>query len=187
MKQSFVPFFALALAACGDNQSYIGFNSYDGSYIPGEHELYGPTIQTFVRGGPYPGLQPSAETDAVLADMQEGGFPETLFTTEPVGRSPYRVLMVFAPAPNTNLDRLCEMDARELPNLPAIATTGDDKRIWLAAAFCRADRLMGGAIGTLPVSVAANDPAVKGSIQAFMRQLFPANNPTLGPGGDTPN
>ena len=186
MTRSLVPLLALALAACGDNQSRIAFNSYDSSYIPGEHNLYGPTIQAFVRGGPFPGLQPGAETNAVLADMQDGGFPQTYFTTETVGRSPYSVLMVFSPAPNANLYRLCEMDARNLSSLPAADAT-DGARIGLAAAFCRADKLMGGAIGSIPVAVADNDPAVKGSIQAFVRQMFPANNPTLGPGGDPPN
>jgi hypothetical protein len=186
MKRLLVPFFALGLAACGDNQSYIDFNSYDSSYIPGEHHLYGPTIQTFVRGGPFSGLQQPASTDAVLADMQDGGFPQTFFTTETVGRSPYRVLMVFSPAPNANLDRLCEMDARELATLPAAAGTGD-ARVGLAAAFCRSDKLMGGAIGSIPVAVATNDPAVKGSIQAFVRQMFPAVNPSVGAGSDPPN
>jgi len=30
--------------------------------------------------------------------------------------------------------------------------------------------------------MASNEAAVKGSIQAFMRQIFPATNPTLGGG-----
>jgi hypothetical protein len=170
----------LTLTACADNQSFIGISSYNPSYLPGEHELYGP-IQTFVRGGPYPGLQPTAETGAVIADMQDGGFPQTEFTTETVGRSPYRVLMVFAPTPGTGLQQLCEIDPRTIGTLPAAApSTGG--RVGLAAVFCRSGELMGGAEGTLPVAMAANDPAVKGSIQAFMRQIFPATNPTQGGG-----
>jgi hypothetical protein len=182
MKPLIAPLLALALASCADDESYVGINSYDSSYLPGEHQLYGPTIQTFVRGAPFPGLQPAAATGAVLADMQDGGFSQTLFTTDTVGRSPYRVLMVFAPTPGTGLEQLCEIDARTLSALPVEATTPADKRIGLAAVFCRADKLMGGAKGTLPVAVATNDPAVRGSIQAFMRQLFPAVNPALGGG-----
>lgn len=178
---------ALALTACADNQSFIGITTYDSSYIPGEHELYGPTIQTFVRGGPFPGVEPTASTAAVLADMQDGGFPLTYFTTETVGRSPYRVLMVFAPTPGTGLEQLCDMDAHNIATLPVAAAPTPDGRIGLAAAFCRADKLMGGATGTLPVAVAANDAAVKGSIQAFVRQMFPATNPTVGQGSDPPN
>lgn len=177
-----IPVLALALVSCADNQSFIGINSYDSSYVPGEHQLYGPTIQTYVRGGPFPTLQPAAATGAVLDDMQDGGFSYTRFTTETVGRSPYRVLMVFSPTPGTGLQQLCEIDARTLPSLPAVETTPSDSRVGLAAVFCRADKLMGGAEGTLPVSVAANDPAVKGSIQAFMRQIFPAVNPSMGGG-----
>ena len=131
---------------------------------------------------PFPGLQQPAATGAVLADMQDGGFSQTLFTTDTVGRSPYRVLMVFQPTPGTGLQQLCEIDARTLPSLPAVATTPSDTRVGLAAVFCRADKLMGGAEGTLPVAVAENDPAVKGSIQAFMRQIFPAVNPSMGGG-----
>src|SRR5215469_1169264 len=110
MTRPLIPLLALALAACGDNQSHIAFNSYDSSYIPGEHNLYGTTIQAFVRGGPFPGLQPAASTEAVLADMQDGGFSQTYFTTEIVGRSPYRVLMVFAPTGGIGMQQLCEMD-----------------------------------------------------------------------------
>jgi hypothetical protein len=172
--------FTAGLAACSDNQSFIGGSSYDASYIPGEHELYGPTIQTFVRGSPFPALPSDAARGAVLADMQEGGFPETKFTTDRVGRSPYRVLMVFAPTPGTGLQRLCDLDPSRLAALPA-APAG--QRIGLAAVFCRADKLMGGADGTLPIATAANDPAVRGSIQAFMRQIFPATNPSVGRGG----
>jgi hypothetical protein len=175
----------LVLAACADNRSFIGISSYNPSYQPGEHELYGPTIQTFVRGGPYPGLQPSDETGAVLADMQDGGFPQTYFTTDTVGRSPYRVLMVFQPTPGTGLEQLCEIDPRTIGTLPAAAPPADG-RIGLAAVFCRAGEMMGGANGTLPVAMAANDPAVKGSIQAFMRQIFPGVNPTGGGAGNDP-
>jgi hypothetical protein len=169
----------LMLAACADNQSFIGISSYNPSYLPGEHALYGP-IQTFVRGGPYPGLQPSDETGAVLAAMQDGGFHNTQFTTETVGRSPYRVLMVFDPTPGTGLEQLCEIDARTIATLPSAPSSNG--RIGLAAVFCRAGEMMGGADGTLPVAMASNEAAVKGSIQAFMRQIFPATNPTLGGG-----
>ena len=187
MRRPVALLFALALGSCADNESYIGFNTYDSSYVPGEHNLYGPTIQTFVRGGPFPGLQPAAATDAVLADMQDGGFPQTYFTTETVGRSPYRVLMVFAPTPGIGLQQLCEIDAGTLSSLPEVAPGTADKRIGLAAVFCRAGELMGGANGTLPVAMAANDPLVKGSLQAFMRQIFPATNPTSGgTGNDMP-
>jgi len=41
---------------------------------------------------------------------------------------------------------------------------------------------MGGANGTLPVAMAANDPITKSSIQAFVREMFPANNPADGGG-----
>jgi len=170
----------LALGACADNRSFIGISSYNPSYGPGEQALYGP-IQTFVRGGPYPGLAAPDETAAVIADMQDGGFHNTHFTTETVGRSPYRVLMVFQPTPGTGLEQLCEIDARQIQALPA-ADPDPDGRIGLAAVFCRAGELMGGANGTLPVAMAGNDAVVKGSIQAFMRQIFPATNPTLGGG-----
>lgn len=169
----------LTVAACADNPTFIGINSYNPSYTPGEHALYGP-IQTFVRGGPYAGLPPADETNAVVAAMQDGGFHNTNFTTETVGRSPYRVLMVFNPTPGTGLEQLCEIDAKTIATLPAEPVT--DGRIGLAAVFCRAGELMGGANGTLPVATAANDPAVWGSIQAFMRQLFPATNPADGGG-----
>jgi len=105
MKKTLALIIPLTLTACA-NQSFIGINSYNPSYNPGEHALYGP-IQTFVRGGPYGDLQPAAETGAVIAAMQDGGFHDTKFTTETVGRSPYRVLMVFNPTPGTGLEQLC--------------------------------------------------------------------------------
>jgi hypothetical protein len=179
MKNRLALILPLMLAACADNQSFIGINSYNPSYLPGEHALYGP-IQTFVRGGPFPGLQQADETGAVIADMQDGGFHDTRFTTETVGRSPYRVLMVFNPTPGTGLEQLCEIDARTIAALPA--TPSADGRIGLAAVFCRAGELMGGANGTLPVAMASNEVAVKGSIQAFVRQMFPATNPAQGGG-----
>lgn len=179
MKKKMALIVPLLLAACADNQSFIGINSYNPSYLPGEQAMYGP-IQTFVRGGPYPGLQQADETGAVLAAMQNGGFHDTKFTTDTVGRSPYRVLMVFNPTPGTGLEQLCEIDARTIASLPAAPPA--DGRIGLAAVFCRASELMGGANGTLPVAMASNDAAVKGSIQAFMRQIFPATNPTMGGG-----
>ncbi|MDB5361562.1 MAG: hypothetical protein JWO51_2859 [Rhodospirillales bacterium] len=179
MKSNLALIIPLMLTACADNQSFIGGNSYNPSYLPGEQALYGP-IQTFVRGGPYPNLKATDETGAVIAAMQDGGFYNTKFTTETVGRSPYRVLMVFNPTPGTGLEQLCEIDARTIQSLPAAPSS--DGRIGLAAVFCRAGELMGGANGTLPVAVAANDPVVKGSIQAFMRQIFPATNPTQGGG-----
>jgi len=186
MKRVFVLIIPLTLTACAENQSFIGISSYNPSYLPGEHEMYG-SIQTFVRGGPYPGLQPADETGAVIADMQDGGFPQTHFTTETVGRSPYRVLMVFSPTPGTGLQQLCEIDPRTVDALPAAAPSSNG-RIGLAAVFCRSGELMGGAEGTLPVAMAANTngPAVKGSIQAFMRQIFPGWNPTSGGAGNDP-
>ena len=179
MKKNLALIIPLMLAACADNQSFIGINSYNPSYLPGEHALYGP-IQTFVRGGPYQDLQPADETGAVIAAMQDAGFHNTKFTTETVGRSPYRVLMVFNPTPGTGLEQLCEIDAHTIDRLPAVAPTGD--RIGLAAVFCRAGELMGGANGTLPVAMAANDPVTKESLQAFVREMFPATNPTEGGG-----
>jgi hypothetical protein len=179
MKRHLALVVPLMLAACADNQSFIGANSYNPSYLPGEHALYGP-IQTFVRGGPFPGLQQTDETGAVLAAMQDAGFHNTKFTTETVGRSPYRVLMVFNPTPGTGLEQLCEIDARTIASLPAAVPT--DGRIGLAAVFCRAGELMGGAAGTLPVSMASNDAAVNGSIRAFVREMFPATNPSDGGG-----
>ena len=180
MKKNLALMIPLVLAACADNHSFIGINSYNPSYLPGEHALYGP-IQTFVRGGPYPGLQQTDETGAVLAAMQDGGFHDTKFTTDTVGRSPYRVLMVFDPTPGTGLEQLCEIDARTIATLPTTPPPADG-RIGLAAVFCRAGELMGGANGTLPVAMASNDAAVKGSIQAFVRQMFPATNPAAGGG-----
>jgi len=179
MKQELALIIPLMLAACADNQSFIGINSYNPSYLPGEHALYGP-IQTFVRGGPYGNLQPAAETGAVIAAMQDAGFHDTKFTTDTVGRSPYRVLMVFNPTPGTGLEQLCEIDAHTIDSLPAAEPA--DGRVGLAAVFCRAGELMGGANGTLPVAMAANDPVTKGSIQAFVRQMFPATNPAEGGG-----
>jgi hypothetical protein len=168
-----------ALAACADNQSFMGASSYNPSYLPGEHELYGP-IQTFVRGGPFPALAATDQTAPVIADMQDGGFPLTKFTTETVARSPYRVLMVFSPTPGTGLEQLCAIDPRSIAGLP-MAPPPSDGRIGLAAVFCRAGELMGGTNGTLPTGT-VDSPVVKGSIQAFMRQLFPATNPTAGGG-----
>jgi hypothetical protein len=168
-----------ALAACADNESFIGISSYNPSYLPGEHELYG-SIQTFVRGGPFPSTAPADQTAAVIADMQDGGFPQTKFSTEPSGRSPYRVLMVFGATPGTGLEQLCEIDPRTIASLPALPPSPDG-RIGLAAVFCRAGELMGGAAGTLPTG-GVESPAVKGSMQAFVRQMFPATNPTAGGG-----
>jgi len=179
MKKHLALVVPLMLAACADNQSFIGISAYNPSYLPGEHAMYGP-IQTFVRGGPYPGLQQTDETGAVLAAMQDAGFHDTKFTTDTVGRSPYRVLMVFNPTPGTGLEQLCEIDARTIATLPS--ATSSDGRIGLAAVFCRAGEMMGGADGTLPVAMASNEAAVKGSIQAFMRQIFPATNPAEGGG-----
>jgi hypothetical protein len=120
MKKYPILMIPLVLAACADNQSFIGISAYNPSYLPGEHAMYGP-IQTFVRGGPYPGLQQTDETGAVIAAMQDGGFHDTKFTTETVGRSPYRVLMVFNPTPGTGLEQLCEIDAGTIAALPAVA------------------------------------------------------------------
>jgi hypothetical protein len=184
MKRHLALIIPLALSACADNPTFIGINSYNPSYQPGEHALYGP-IQTFVRGGPFPGLQPADETGAVIADMQDGGFHNTQFTTETVGRSPYRVLMVFAPTPGTGLEQLCEIDAKSIQSLP-MADPNPDGRIGLAAVFCRAGEMMGGANGTMPVATAGNDAAIKGSIQAFLRQIFPASNPSGGGAGTDP-
>jgi hypothetical protein len=177
----------LPLAACASNESYIGASSYDSTYDPGEHLSYGVAIQTFIRGSPFPTLPPALGMGAVLADMQNGGFPQTAFTTAIVPRSPYRVLMVFAPTSGTGLEQLCEIDPASISALPLASVPPSEGRIGLAAVFCRADRLMAGSGGSIPTGVAPNDARVKGAIQGFMRKLFPASNPASGGfGSDQP-
>jgi hypothetical protein len=183
MKQSLALIVPLALAACENNQSYIGFHSYDGSYMPGEHQLYGPDIQTYVRGSPFPGLAADPGTAATIADMQDGGFYNTRFTTATIPRSPYWVLMLFDPPVSTNLERLCETNPQTIPEPPPRSPQPPGTRAGLAAVFCRGPQLMGGAIGSVPVAGGPGDPAVKGAIQGFMRELFPPRNPIPGAGG----
>ena len=124
-------------------------------------------IHTVVFGNPF--NVEKEQLDALITETMFRAHPGPVvrFLTErPEGsRSPYRVVMLFNPTGNAQIQKLCEN-----PNQP---TEGRGASVRLAAAFCANDIRESSGIGSVPAVDGPDDPAFKQLVRAVTRQLFP--------------
>ncbi len=161
----------LATAGCADT-AIIGNTYYDVGYVPGEWS--GNDMPVIVRGGPA-GV-PQTELDAAIARDLDGvtfGVP-TRFVPAAAGVAPaYRVVLVFNPPPGVGGSALCSRPE------PPSATFGaaPAARLPLLAAFCRGDRAVTYAEGTIALGDGLESAAFRNGIADFGMALFPPVNP----------
>ncbi len=161
----------LALSACSDlviSNPGITSETYTPQLLGYAANAGGMFVD--VTGTPFPDAQ--AETNRVIEDaLGRAHFGPTLpfFTEKPADyRSPYRVAMVFSPAPNANADRLCRGDT-----VPVAEDPGDTT---VLAAFCNGTERLTSTRSWITAPAGPNDPAFDNLIRQTGIQLFPPDN-----------
>jgi hypothetical protein len=161
----------LVMTGCADT-AIIGNTYYDIGYVPGEWS--GNDLPVVVRGGP--AAIPQSELDAAVARNLDGvtfGVP-TRFVPAVAGTAPtYRVVLIFNPPPGVGGPVLCNR-----PEPPSAAFgTAPTARLPLIAAFCRGDRAVTYAQGTIALGDGVGSDAFRRGIADFGMALFPPVNP----------
>ncbi|HZS81643.1 MAG TPA: hypothetical protein VFA50_02135 [Stellaceae bacterium] len=172
---------AAAAMLAGCSGAVIGHDYHDYGYGPGEWS--GNDMPMLVRGTPF--AAPQAEIDQAVADAMQGttfGVP-TRFVPAAPGASPaYRVVMVFGPPPGLDGYALCAVRP-EPPN--ALFGAPPAARVELLAAFCRGDRTITSADGTVPTGSGPGGAEFRQAIAQFAYTLFPGHMFDK-PGNDKP-
>lgn len=165
---------ALALTACINT----GGTVLQPAYISGAYQLdmlnYAASrggMLTEVVGNPF--QAPKHEIDqTVTASMAKSHFgPDLPFVTSVPAEntSPYRVVMLFNPAPNARADSICENSAQ-----PTAAQPGE---VSVMAAFCSSDDRVTSTVGSVSGVTSPKDPAFQNLVRQVTIALFPPKNP----------
>ncbi len=162
-------FAAAALGGCAGNA--VVNNSYqDYGYVPAEWR--GNDVPVLVRGSPF--AIPQSETDQAVRDAMQGttfGVQTRFVAPEPDRRPAYRVVMMFGPPTGTNGYALC---AGEPPSASFGAAPAP--RTPVLAAFCRGDRAITVADGSMPTAGGPASPEFRRAVADFAVVLFPGRN-----------
>ncbi len=156
------------LAACSGgsliNYSYVSDNyqPYELSYAAGKGGML-----TEVVGNPFASGKEALDR-RVTKSFEESHFgPELPFFTKAPGeyRSPYRVVVLFNPAPHANGAQLCSRPDR--PQGPW------GQAIGVLASFCASDSRITTAAGSLAGASGPDDPAFQQLMRQVALNLFP--------------
>ena len=92
------------------------------------------------------------------------------FTTDPdaVGKTPYRLVVLFDPAPSVNPDKLCEVSPEATS---AASVPGEAGRVHMLVSYCNGDRSSASVIGWAPAASPEAD-AFKSLLQQASLELF---------------
>lgn len=126
---------------------------------------------TEIVGTPF-GAERAAVARRVTEAFEAAHFgPELDFFTEAPSdyRSPYKVVVLFDPAPGVGAPGLCAGDAR--PQVEAGGT------VRVLAVFCSAEQRVNSAYGSLAGATGLDDPSFGALMQQLGLQLFPAQEP----------
>ncbi len=163
---------AAGAAGCVGNGTVVQ-PVYIGSYDPGmlNYAAAQGGMPTEVVGNPFDA--PKEQVDQAVANNMTGSHfgPELAFTTEvsPDSLSPYRVVMLFDPAPSARSYELCSD-----PNQPRAPEAG---RLRLMAAFCSSDTVITSTAGWISKPQRVTDPAFGRLVRQIAIVLFPLRDP----------
>ena len=159
-------------------------SSYDPSnlaYLVKEGPVYMHVI-----GSPYPG-QEKAVDQLLTQTFQETQITghRISFTTDAslAGKSPYRLIVLFDPAPNANPIKMCE-SGLEPATLPTV--NGQPDQISMLVSFCNGDRSDASIAGWAPAT-SPQSPGFKDLIQQASLELFPSRSIERRGGNDFDN
>ncbi len=173
-----------------------------GSYDP---EMLGyaasrGALLTQVLGNPF-GL-PRQEVEAAVIDSMAGGRvgSRVRFSTRvsAAQASPYRVVVLFNPAPGVQAARLCadsaqptaqptaQPAAQPAAQPTAQPTGGVSDKLRAMAAFCSNDVVVTSVAGSAAGVLGPNDPAFRSLIRGMVGELFPRRDPDLDSDSDWP-
>ena len=163
------------LAACAQgsvDSPYVG--SYDPAIV--DYVVSRGAMYTEVLGNPF--STPLEEVESAVTRAMSGANPgqPIRFSTELEGdgRSPYRLVVAFNPAPGLSGYNLC----LDEPGEAGVAA----QQVRVIAAFCAGERRETSVSGRLPQASGPNDPALGELLRRMTVELFPRNNPDV-PGG----
>lgn len=156
-----------ALAACGGslvNYSYVSdnYHPYELSYSARKGGML-----TEITGNPFP-TDKAALDRTVTKNLEDSHFgPKLSFFTEPPGeyRSPYRVVVLFNPAPHANGSKLCSRTDRPQ------AEWGQEIKV--LASYCSSDSRINTTAGSLAGATGPDDPAFQQLMRQVSLNLFP--------------
>ncbi len=156
-----------ALAACGGsfiNYSYVSDNyrPYELSYAAGKGGML-----TEITGNPF-AANKAALDRTVTKNLEDSHFgPDLPFFTEPRAEntSPYRVVVLFNPAPNANGVKLCSKAERPQGEW--------GKAVGVLASFCSSESRISTASGSLAGASGPDDPAFQQLMRQVALNLFP--------------
>ncbi len=164
------------LAACAGgavDSPYLG--SYDPTmlhYAAGKGDMY-----TQIVGNPF--TAPKDKVESVVTSTMYGSHfgPNLRFNTvrDPDNSSPYRVVVMFNPAPDLTPAALCR-DSRQTSR-----EASDTLRVMFA--FCSGDYRETSVTGRVTGVSDPNNAAFRGLIRQMTTQLFPLHNPDTNGGG----
>ena len=163
---------AAGAAGCVGNGTVV-LPVYVGSYHPDmlNYAAAQGGMPTEVVGNPFDA--PKEQVDQAVANNMTGSHfgPELAFTTEasPDSLSPYRVVILFDPAPNARAYELCSN-----PDQPSAAQVG---RLRLMVAFCSSDTVITSTEGWISKPQRPTDPAFRSLIRQIAIVLFPPRDP----------
>jgi hypothetical protein len=161
-----------AVAACAGG--LINFSHVSDGYRPELLSYVAGTggILTEVSGNPFEAPKAALErrvTESFEASHFGPDFP--FFTEAPTGyRSPYRVVVLFSPAPHANGERLCSRPDR--PRAPAAKGA-----VRVLASLCSSDSRISTAAGSLAGVNGPDDPAFGRLMRQVSLNLFPSRSP----------
>ena len=160
------------LAACAAGGTVV-LPVYVGSYDPGmlNYAASKGGMVTEVVGNPFDVPKEEVERAAVNSMTGSHFGPKVVFTTKasPDNPSPYRVVMLFDPAPNAQAHRLCSD-----PNQPSAAQPG---RLRLMVAFCSSDTVITSTAGWISKPQRPTHPTFRSLIRQITVVLFPLRDP----------
>ena len=128
-------------------------------------------VYTHVIGTPYPG-QEKAVDQILTKTFQETQITghSISFTTDAsrAGKSPYRLVVLFDPAPNANPNKMCE-DGFETATPPTVS--GSPEHVSMLVSFCNGERSDASIAGWAPAT-SPRSPGFKSLIQQASLELF---------------
>ncbi len=163
---------AAPIAGCG-GIPVIANTYYDVSYGPGEWGG-GNDMPVVVRGAPF--AVPKAELDEAVAAAMRGstfGVPTRFVPAAPGAAPAYRVVMIFNPPAGVGDAVACQRP--EPPD--AVFGAAPAGVVPVLAAFCRGDRAVTSAAGTIPTGGNPHSAAFQDGVAQFAMALFPPINP----------
>lgn len=133
------------------------------------------TFPAVIVGNPFGGDK--AQLDGAVADAMTAvhrGPPTRFVPTLATGTLPsIRIVMLFDPPVAANGSVACG-DVRALPSAP----TGERMRV--LAALCSGSDAMSDAVASAPAATSADDPRLKQTVAALMRDIIPYQSPDQG-------